>query len=329
MFCCIIDYPISFNPLYLGWFCGRIKITRLCSDSPVTTDGTALASDQGLPITREWIDRCSEWEKKPENPYDGTNTSKYDDDETDNSSSSCDISSNSGRENKSNESSFSSFKISSDAKCILVIEKEGAYKRLSEERFYDRYPCVLVTGRGYPDLATRALVYSLHNELGIPVFGLCDCDPHGVSVLRTYRRGSERRGVDGGDRYGVPIGWLGLRPSQVDALEERLPREVYLSMTDHDIRRVEGLINESGDEAFVNERILRREDVRNDNINKSGQGERAKEIKRMTISGRKVELEALHWLGMNFTGQWLEEILWLHERQAKNSEVTPLEKTIL
>jgi meiotic recombination protein SPO11 len=36
----------------------------------------------------------------------------------------------------------------SDAKCIVVIEKEGAYTRLSEDRVFDKIPCILVTGKG-------------------------------------------------------------------------------------------------------------------------------------------------------------------------------------
>ncbi len=40
------------------------------------------------------------------------------------------------------------FTIQSDASCIIVVEKEGIYSRLSEDRFFDRIPCILVTGKG-------------------------------------------------------------------------------------------------------------------------------------------------------------------------------------
>jgi hypothetical protein len=39
-------------------------------------------------------------------------------------------------------------RMESDAKCIVVIEKEGAYTRLSEDRVFDKIPCILVTGKG-------------------------------------------------------------------------------------------------------------------------------------------------------------------------------------
>lgn len=39
-------------------------------------------------------------------------------------------------------------RLKSDAKCIVVIEKEGVYTRLSEDRIFDGIPCILVTGKG-------------------------------------------------------------------------------------------------------------------------------------------------------------------------------------
>jgi meiotic recombination protein SPO11 len=45
-----------------------------------------------------------------------------------------------------------------------------------------------VTGCGYPDVATRALVHMLSLRLpGAEVVGLCDYNPHGLSLLLTYR----------------------------------------------------------------------------------------------------------------------------------------------
>ena len=44
----------------------------------------------------------------------------------------------------------------SHARFILIIEKEGIFGRLVEDKFWRRLPCVIITGRGFPDLATRA-----------------------------------------------------------------------------------------------------------------------------------------------------------------------------
>jgi len=36
--------------------------------------------------------------------------------------------------------------IRSDAEFIILVEKEAVYLRLAEDRFYDKYPCIVITG---------------------------------------------------------------------------------------------------------------------------------------------------------------------------------------
>jgi len=239
-----------------GWFCGCVEITRVGTlpssgkDVSGCIDGTALSSIQGLPITKEWTERDS--------------------------STGC-------------TSDGVEIKISSkDAKAILVIEKEGVYNRLSEERIFDRFPCILVTGKGFPDLATRALVSTLHNELELPVIGLCDCNPYGISVLSLYHCAGERMGVDGRMRYSVPIQWLGLRPSEVALLKDDLPETVFQRLTDLDKKRMSSLLD-------PNHEFLSEEDE--------------EEVRDMEDSGYKVELEALYWLGPDYMGNWVVNML--------------------
>lgn len=31
--------------------------------------------------------------------------------------------------------------VRSDARCVVVVEKDGVFRRLVEDRFYERYPC--------------------------------------------------------------------------------------------------------------------------------------------------------------------------------------------
>ena len=62
--------------------------------------------------------------------------------------------------------------IVSDAEFILLVEKEAAYMRLAEDRFYNRYPCIVITAKGQPDVATRMFLAKATSELKIPVLGL-------------------------------------------------------------------------------------------------------------------------------------------------------------
>lgn len=43
----------------------------------------------------------------------------------------------------------------SDARFILLVEKDAAFMRLAEDRFYNTYPCVIMTAKGQPDVASR------------------------------------------------------------------------------------------------------------------------------------------------------------------------------
>lgn len=45
--------------------------------------------------------------------------------------------------------------IHSDAHFILLVEKDAAFMRLAEDRFYNTYPCIVLTAKGQPDVATR------------------------------------------------------------------------------------------------------------------------------------------------------------------------------
>ena len=60
----------------------------------------------------------------------------------------------------------------SDASFILLVEKDAAFMRLAEDRFYNKYPCIILTAKGQPDVATRMFLKKLRAELKIPVLGL-------------------------------------------------------------------------------------------------------------------------------------------------------------
>jgi meiotic recombination protein SPO11 len=131
------------------------------------------------------------------------------------------------------------------AKVILIIEKEGIFLHLLAARIFEKFPCILVTGKGYPDIATRALVWSLHKELHLPVVGLCDYNPYGIHVLGTYYF-SNRSGIDGGSRYSVPIQWLGLRPSHINPIKDCFQSFVFQLLTDGDLKLIDSLMQGKG-----------------------------------------------------------------------------------
>lgn len=71
----------------------------------------------------------------------------------------------------------------SDAKFILLVEKDAAFMRLAEDRFYNEYACIILTAKGQPDVATRLFLRQLKTHLGLPVLALVDSDPYGLKIL--------------------------------------------------------------------------------------------------------------------------------------------------
>ena len=272
-------------------------------------DGRAISSIQGLPITREWIHRAAhilyqqeqEQEDNDNEKEELESLSKSDscsnsDDQSDANSCSSDDS------NTSSTGTFqihpeAQFQIHSSALAIIVIEKEGVYARLSEDKFYTRIPTILITSKGIPDIATRAMVYCLWKTLQIPVYGLADCNPYGLGVLQTFFKGGKGNGRHNKELYQVPMQWIGLRPSQLQEMEigRRLPKEVFQKLTGMDVRKLKGL-EEQGQE--------QEQDQEGGNMFVRGL-----EIQLMRENGWKVELESLHWLGMGFMSDWLEDVL--------------------
>jgi DNA topoisomerase VI subunit A len=106
---------------------------------------------------------------------------------------------------------------------------------LVEDKFWQRLPCVIITGKGFPDLATRAMVHQVSTKFQLPVYGLADCNPFGLSLLMTYKLGSARMG----SKFTCDLKWLGLRPSQLAGLN--IPEDAMQEMTPRDIARLDSL----------------------------------------------------------------------------------------
>jgi len=96
----------------------------------------------------------------------------------------------------------------SSARFVLVVEKEGIFERLLEDEFPRRHQCIIVTGKGFPDVPTRALVWQLHMRFGLPVFGLSDYNPYGAAIMLAYCDLPDSRALEGRPRMtaGASIG---------------------------------------------------------------------------------------------------------------------------
>lgn len=167
--------------------------------------------------------------------------------------------------------------LSSDALFILLVEKDAAFMRLAEDRFYNRFPCIIVTAKGQPDVATRLFLKKMKTELKLPVLALVDSDPYGLKILSVYMCGSKNMSYDSSNLTTPDIKWLGVRPSDLDKYQ--IPEQCRLPMTDQDVKTGKELLEED----FV----------------KKNEGW-VKELELMVKTRKKAEIQALSSFGFQY-----------------------------
>ncbi|XP_074366530.1 meiotic recombination protein SPO11-1 isoform X3 [Apium graveolens] len=130
--------------------------------------------------------------------------------------------------------------IMSVAKYILIVEKESVFQRLANDQFCKKNQCIVITGRGYPDVPTRRFLQLIIEKLCLPTYCLVDCDPYGFDILTTYRFGSMQMAYDAKFLRITKIQWIGVFLSDVDKFS--LPKHCLLPLTKEDKSRTEALL---------------------------------------------------------------------------------------
>jgi DNA topoisomerase-6 subunit A len=175
---------------------------------------------------------------------------------------------------------------------VLLVEKGTQWNRLSEDKFWRRYNCVLLTGNGQPPRGVRRLAKRLHEEKRLPVYVLVDNDPWGYYIYSVVKQGSINLAFES-QRMAIPKAkFIGL--SSADPEHYGLPRNVGIKLNDKDIARARELLNYPWFQKTPWQ----------------------KEIKRMLSSGLKYELDALankdfQYLTKKYLPRKLKEKDWL------------------
>ncbi|TVU31527.1 hypothetical protein EJB05_23214 [Eragrostis curvula] len=80
---------------------------------------------------------------------------------------------------------------------VLLVEKDTAFYYLIGQHFHKLRKCILITGRGQPDVATRILLRKIKDSCpNVRFFGLMDPNPSGVQIMATYCFGSDSMAHD-------------------------------------------------------------------------------------------------------------------------------------
>src|SRR6058998_43203 len=175
---------------------------------------------------------------------------------------------------------------------VLLVEKGTQWNRLSEDKFWRRYNCILLTGNGQPPRGVRRLARRLNEEYSLPVYVLVDNDPWGYYIYSVVKQGSINLAFES-ERMAIPKAkFIGL--SSADPDHYGLPRNVGIKLNDKDIGRAKELLKYR----WFEKRPWQ------------------EEIKRMLTSGLKYELDALankdfQYLTKKYLPRKLKEKDWL------------------
>ncbi|MCD6371679.1 MAG: DNA topoisomerase IV subunit A [Candidatus Aenigmarchaeota archaeon] len=102
------------------------------------------------------------------------------------------------------------------AKFILVVEKNAAFERLHEDKFWKKHKCILLTTQGQAARGARRLIQRLSTEFNLPVYVFTDSDPYGWYIYSVIKYGSMSL-AHISDRLGTPSAkFIGLTISDID-----------------------------------------------------------------------------------------------------------------
>ena len=131
--------------------------------------------------------------------------------------------------------------VSTEADFVLVVEKDAVWQRLNEDRFWRKYKCIVITGKGQPDRGTRRMINRLHKELKLPIYVCTDADAWGYYIYSVIKQGSINLSFVS-DRLGTPEAkFIGLTTQ--DVAKFGIPKNVTIKLNEGDKKRIQELLN--------------------------------------------------------------------------------------
>ncbi|KAJ8696095.1 endodeoxyribonuclease [Pleurotus ostreatus] len=130
---------------------------------------------------------------------------------------------------------------------VLVVEKDAVFQTLCRLRVTDHpdFPGrgLLITGKGYPDIATRQLVKTLSDNLPdtVPILALVDGDPYGLDILSTYKYGSNSLKHENYKLAAERVQWVGLRVGEL--ADFQIEMNSLIPITRHDEKKALSMLS--------------------------------------------------------------------------------------
>lgn len=148
--------------------------------------------------------------------------------------------------------SIEDIRLGDEVEYILVVEKEAVLKTLCELTSEVIKKCVLLTGKGYPDAATRELCSRLSHQRRGKMLAIVDYDPHGIEIYQTYKYGSRSMAHEVETLSAERLEWLGLRlrdftGTDVDGHRYTHDDDKLLELTERDRKKAAAMLKKSID----------------------------------------------------------------------------------
>ncbi|XP_054824185.1 meiotic recombination protein SPO11-2 [Prosopis cineraria] len=190
----------------------------------------------------------------------------------------CSVSGSSGHAISGDLNLLQNLVLKTDARYLIIVEKHAIFQRLAEDRFFHQIPSILITAKGYPDIASRFLLHRFSLAFpNLPILALVDWNPAGLAILCTFKFGSVGMGLEA-YRYACNVKWLGLRGDDLHLL----PEQSLVPFKPKDLQIAKSLMSS---------KILQ-ENYR-------------EELALMVQRRNRAEIEALHFHGYDFLGKYL------------------------
>ncbi|KAL6626997.1 hypothetical protein ACP70R_030723 [Stipagrostis hirtigluma subsp. patula] len=124
---------------------------------------------------------------------------------------------------------------------ILVVEKYSVFHNLSQRDFHTENKCIMITGDGEPDIATRAFLKRLVDVTRLTAWALVDPDAHGVQILCSYAFGPTKMSYASLGLAVPSIRWLGVLPGDLASLTE-LDHSHFSNFSERETKILKNLI---------------------------------------------------------------------------------------
>jgi DNA topoisomerase-6 subunit A len=126
------------------------------------------------------------------------------------------------------------------AEYVLVVEKDAIFQRLNDYEYWRKNKCLLITGKGQADRATRRMVRRLSEDWNLPIYVLTDADPFGWYIYSTYRAGSISLSYESFRLACPEAKFLGMTMTDLEKYE--IPKDHLIKANDVDIKRAKELL---------------------------------------------------------------------------------------